>query len=201
MNKVTVVVVLILIISWAALERKAAYCGESWFSPELPHNLEPEYFNGLFLFKYGEWDSDFAVGPFYKVNEMNGVIDVQAIYGYPTKDAIGHYVRIQSYSINKDVFTELVSWDQSASVIHEDDKKYYFVIDGHYKQGSSEQDVKVFDHETFERYTGKRVTELQWISVGISSYFLLALFVLRFTLLVAITYILWALWGSRKLHA
>lgn len=184
-----IVLLLFLVGAWAFLEKEAGYYGASWLTPELPHNLEPEHFNGLFLFKYADLDGDFAVGPFYKINEKNDIIKAQAIYGYPRDDDIGHYVHIQRYTFKEDLYAEYATWNQQSFKVKTDAKKYYFKINGHRLENSSAQAVQVLERSEFERSIGNQISNLQWISVNRESlWHVIVLYVLRVLLLATVVY-------------
>lgn len=199
MKKWAFVTAFILLVAWIPLERKAALLGASWLAPELPHNLEPYQFNGLTQFKYGEWDGDFAVAPFYHLSEQDGVVEAQPVYGYPT--GAGRYVRIQRYFFNKDLYAEFASWDQDLYAVPKDAKRYYFLIDGTKRKGWSDQDVKVLDAATFERTTGERVANGHWVSVQNAGAWLLAAVVIRITFGASVAYLIWFFKGRRKTNA
>lgn len=199
MRKWPLVTAIILLVAWLPLERKAALLGASWLAPELPHNLEPHRFNGLTLFKYAEWDGDFAVAPFYKLNEQDGVVEAEPAYGYPT--GAGRYVRIQRYSFNKDLYAEFASWDQGLHVSQRDAKRYYFLIDGTKRKDSSDQDVKVMDVAAFEKTTGEKIANSRWVSVQNTGAWLLAVVIIRFALAASLVLAIWFSRGQKKNHA
>lgn len=158
-NMLIILAFVLVISALFFVEQKASYCGKSWFEPEMPKDLSPRWFNGLFLIEDKE---GFVISPFYRIKKNQGdVVIKDVVWGYPEPHSIGIYVRIRRYLLDHGLFLEYEQWDQQTSTFFDSGDYYYLIIN------NSDNSIypRFYSKTKFEAVSKKSFLDKEWISV------------------------------------